>query len=208
MGKRVGIAGYGSIGRQVARVFTAMGAEVIAYTATPRTTAEERRDKGYIVPGTGDPDGLWPTAWFSGTSKSALYTFLRAKLDCLIICLPLTDSTRGLLGRVEFEVLKEGSGGEGCFLVNISRGGIVRQEELVECLNDGTLQGAALDVTTPEPLPEGDALWDAKNVIISPHVSALGREYMGRAYDVLMVNLGRLEKGEALVNEVRRKRGY
>lgn len=208
VGKRVGIAGYGSIGRQVARVFTAMGSEVVAYTASPRTTKEERMDKGYIVPGTGDPEGKWPVAWFSGTSKEALYTFLRAKLDCLIICLPLTDATRGLLGQEEFQVLKAGNGGKGCFLVNISRGGIIRQGDLVQCLNDGTLEGAALDVTTPEPLPEDDELWDAKNVIISPHVSALGKEYMGRAYDVLMLNLGRLEKGDPLVNEVRRKRGY
>ena len=185
-----------------------MGAEVVAYTASARTTGEARKDKGFIVPGTGDPEGRWPKAWFSGMGREALYTFLRARLDCLIICLPLTDATRGLLGREEFEVLKEGNDGKGCFLVNISRGGIVRQGELVECLNDGTLEGAALDVTTPEPLPEGDALWDAKNVIVSPHVSALGKEYMGRAYDVLMLNLDRFEKGEALVNEVRRKRGY
>ena len=204
----MGIAGYGSIGRQVARVFVAMGSEVVAYTAGARATAEARRDQGYIVPGTGDAEGVYPSAWFSGTSMEALYTFLRAELDCLIICLPLTDATRHLLGREEFEVLKEGNGGKGCFLVNISRGGIVRQGELVECLNDGTLAGAALDVTEPEPLPEGDELWDAKNVIISPHVSGLGREYMGRAYDVLMVNLGRLENGKPLVNEVKRKRGY
>ena len=185
-----------------------MGSEVVAYTASPRTTGESRRDDGFIVPGTGDREGEYPVAWFSGTDKESLGTFLSAGLDCLVVSLPLTDMTRGLLGRREFELLKSGNEGKGCFLVNISRGPILRQGELVECLNDGTLSGAALDVTDPEPLPEGDALWDAKNVLISPHVSGLGKEYMGRAYDVLMVNLGRLEKGEALVNEVRRKRGY
>jgi phosphoglycerate dehydrogenase-like enzyme len=192
----------------VARVFTAMGSEVIAYTASPRKTREERRDKGFIVPGTGDPEGEFPVAWFSGTTRSALETFLRAKLDLLIISLPLTPSTSHLFGRTEFEILKSANENKGCFIVNISRGSIIRQSELVECLNDGTLAGAAVDVTDPEPLPEGDALWTAKNVFVSPHVSALGREYFPRAYDVLSLNLERLENGEGLVNEVRRKRGY
>ena len=208
VGKRVAIAGYGSIGRQVARVFVAMGSEVLAYTASARSTAEARRDRAYVIPGTGDPEGIWPKVWYSGTSKESLHTFLGQGVDLLVNCLPLTDATRGLLGREEFEVIKGGNGGKAGYFVNISRGAIVRQDELVGCLNDGTLRGAAVDVTDPEPLPEGDELWDAKNVIISPHVSGIGQEYMGRAYDVLMVNLERLEKGEPLINEVKRKRGY
>jgi phosphoglycerate dehydrogenase-like enzyme len=188
-----------------------MGSQLVAYTAGPRPTKESRRDDGYIVPGTGDPEGQWPMAWYSGTDRASLETFLRAGLDALIVCLPLTDATRKLLGREEFEILKSANEGKGCFLVNISRGGIIRQEELVNCLNDGTLSGAAVDVTDPEPLPEDSGLWDAKNCVVSPHVSALGVEYMGRAYDVLMVNLGVLEgKGEreGFVNEVKRKKGY
>jgi phosphoglycerate dehydrogenase-like enzyme len=205
--KRVGIAGYGSIGRQVARVFNALGAKVVAYTAGPRSTQESRRDKGYIVPRTGDPEGSIPEAWFSGTSSTELNTFVSAELDCLICCLPLTPSTRGLFGRKEFELMKKANG-KPSFFVNISRGAIVRQDELTECLNDGTLAGAALDVADPEPLPEGNKLWDAKNLLLSPHVSALGKEYMGRAMDILVLNIKRLEKGGELVNEVKRKRGY
>jgi phosphoglycerate dehydrogenase-like enzyme len=185
-----------------------MGSQVIAYTASPRKTLEDRKDKGFMVPGTGDPEGEFPIAWFSGTTRADLETFLRTKLDCLIISLPLTDSTRHLFGRAEFEILKKANDDKGCFIVNISRGSIIRQPELVESLNDGTLAGAAVDVTDPEPLPEGDPLWTAKNVFVSPHVSGLGREYFPRAYDVLAVNLGRLERGEGLINEVRRKRGY
>ena len=207
VGKRIGIAGYGSIGRQIARVFVAMGSEVVAYTASPRSTPESRRDKGYIVPGTGDAEGQYPTAWFSGTSKESLSTFLRSGLDALVISLPLTPSTEHLFGKAEFEVIKSAHP-KGTFLINISRGKIVNQPDLIAALNDDTLKGAALDVTTPEPLPKDDPLWDAKNCIVTPHISALGTEYMTRAYDVLMTNLERLGKGEGLVNEVNRRRGY
>ena len=116
-----------------------------------------------------------------------------------------------LFGTKEFEILTQGStDGEGAYLVNISRGKIIKQDELVDALNGGVLKGAVLDVTDPEPLPEDDRLWDARNVVVSPHVSGVGKEYMERAYDVLMVNLGRWGGGEdgGLVNEVRRGRGY
>jgi len=75
VGKRVGVLGYGSIGRQVAHVAKAMGMDVIAYTASPRTTPESKHDNGYIVPGTGDPDGGIPSAWYSGTSKEDVHEF-------------------------------------------------------------------------------------------------------------------------------------
>jgi phosphoglycerate dehydrogenase-like enzyme len=207
VGKRVGIAGYGSIGRQIARVFVAMGSEVVAYTASPRPTAESRRDHGYVIPGTGDAEGRWPTAWYSGTSTEALHTFLRQTLDALVIALPLTPATTKLFGTPEFEIL-HAANPSACFLVNISRGKIVDQPALVDALNGGLLRGAALDVTEPEPLPKDDPLWEAKNVVITPHMSALGAEYVGRSYDVLTVNLERLAKGEKLVNEVQRRRGY
>ncbi|RMZ87621.1 hypothetical protein DV736_g5152, partial [Chaetothyriales sp. CBS 134916] len=200
VGKRVGIAGYGSIGRQVARVFVAVGAQVVAYTASPRPTPDSRRDKGYIVPGTGDPDGSFPSEWYSGTSKDSLHTFLRAGLDALVISLPLTPATTNLVGKEEFDILRAANPA-GTLLVNISRGKIVNQPDLVAALNNGVLSGAALDVTEPEPLPKDDPLWDAKNVVITPHISGSGREYFGRAYDVLIANLGRLARGQELVNE-------
>ena len=123
----------------------------------------------------------------------------------------MTASTTHLFGREEFEILKEGSTDkEGAYIVNISRGKIIKQDELVDALNEGVVKGAVLDVTDPEPLPEGDRLWDARNVLVSPHVSGLGKEYMSRAYDVLTLNLGRLggEVEGGLVNEVRRGKGY
>jgi len=179
-----------------------LGAEVVAYTAGPRNTAEERRDHGYIVPRTGDPDGTFPVAWFSGTTKESLHTFLRAGLDSLVISLPLTPATTHLFSTAEFEILR------GAFIVNISRGKIIDQPALVAALNQGILRGAALDVADPEPLPADDPLWTAKNAIITPHISGLGREYADRAYDVFITNWARKERGKKMVNLVDRKKGY
>lgn len=77
----------------VARVAKAMGMDVIAYTASPRKTPESKRDDGYIVPGTGDPDGTLPSAWYSGTGKEDLHNFLKQEIDLLVIGVPLTYVT-------------------------------------------------------------------------------------------------------------------
>ncbi|KAJ4538815.1 hypothetical protein HRR77_006741 [Exophiala dermatitidis] len=206
VGKTVGIAGYGSIGRQVARVFSSLGAHIHAYTASPRTTLESRADTGYFVPGTGDPDGKFPRAWYSGTSKTALHTFLASGLDALVIALPLTRATRHLFGEEEFKLL--GGGTKKALLINIARGALIDQPALVKALNNDILAGAALDVADPEPLPPDDPLWDARNVIITPHSSALGVEYTSRSYDLFTTNWERYERGERLFNLVDRKKGY
>ncbi len=242
----------------VARVCSALGMTILAYTAHPKPTPESRRDHGYIVPGTGDPEGTIPQEWFSGLDKASLHRFLSQKLDYLVISVPLTPDTTGFLGKEELEVLGHG------FVSNVSRGKVVVQEELIEALkkgleedekeeveevvvaderedkngivvneqeskgskNDGRerdqkgwweddskrkkkgLRGAALDVTDPEPLPEDSPLWTLPNVFVSPHVSGAGVDYVERAVGVLDLNLGRLERGERLVNVVDRKRGY
>jgi lactate dehydrogenase-like 2-hydroxyacid dehydrogenase len=74
----------------VARVAKAMGMDVIAYTASPRKTPESRKDEGYIVPGTGDPDGSFPSAWYSGTRKDDVHEFLKQEIDLLVVAVPLT----------------------------------------------------------------------------------------------------------------------
>ncbi|EEH46925.1 uncharacterized protein PADG_03023 [Paracoccidioides brasiliensis Pb18] len=210
VGKRVGILGYGSIGRQVARVSVAMGMEVLAYTFSPRNTLESRRDTGYIVPTTGDPDGTLPVSWHCGSGKTALHSFLSQNMDYLLISVPLTLSTEKLIGAEEMALLSRSctSTTRRPFLTNISRGKVIDQNALMESLKSGELSGAAVDVTDPEPLPSDHPLWDVPNLHISPHVSSLGIEYMGRALDVLKVNLGRLERGENLVNLYQRHMGY
>ncbi|KAH6638083.1 hypothetical protein C7974DRAFT_154000 [Boeremia exigua] len=207
VGKRVGILGYGSIGRQVARVATAMGMDVIAYTASPRDTPESKRDDGYIVPGTGDPEGTLPSAWFSGTGKEALHRFLEQEIDLLVVGVPLTKYTTHLLSTAEFEVLHK-SNPRGTFVANIARGAIIDQKALIHALETKQIGGAALDVADPEPLPKDDPLWSAPNVLITPHVSGSSDAYVDRAFQLLATNIRRQRSGGKLVNEVNRNRGY
>ncbi|OJJ31230.1 hypothetical protein ASPWEDRAFT_688857 [Aspergillus wentii DTO 134E9] len=210
VGKRVGILGYGSIGRQIARVSAALGMTVYAYTASPRTTPESRRDNGYIVPGTGDADGSIPVSWHHGTDKASIHSFLSLGLDHLVIAIPLTPQTTKLIGAEEFALLSAKSTNPYTkpYVTNIARGKVIDQDALIASLKSGELSGAAVDVTDPEPLPEDHPLWDAPNVHISPHVSSLGREYFPRSVDILRLNVDRLRKGEEMVNEYKREKGY
>lgn len=207
VGKRVGVLGYGSIGRQVARVAKAMGMDVIAYTASPRRTPESKRDEGFIVPGTGDPDGSLPSAWYSGTAKEDLHNFLKQEIDLLVIGVPLTKYTTHLLSTAEFALL-HASNPRGTYIANIARGAIIDQAALITALETNQIRGAALDVTDPEPLPKDDPLWDAPNVLITPHVSGSSDAYAERAFQVLATNIRREREGGKLVNEVDRDRGY
>lgn len=213
----------------VGRIASSLGAKVYAYTASAKSTPESRKDKGYIVPGTGDPDGTIPVAWHHGTTKAELRQFLKdTKPDHVVISLPLTAATLHLFDKEEFEVWSDAlsppssssktpsSSLEGGvdfpprkgFLTNISRGKIVNTDALVTALNNQQIRGAALDVTDPEPLPADHPLWNADNVQISPHISWSGEEYFLRALDVLQLNLERLENGQELVNQFQRRRGY
>lgn len=188
------------------------------------------------MPGTGDPDGTLPDTWYSGSDKTGLHRFLDSDLDLLVICVPLTPSTRGMFGQDELEVLYKNAlrraqespypkleyspdserdlsrpplpRGYGTILSNISRGSIVDHASLVTYLTRHHLLGAALDVTDPEPLPPNNPLWELENVIVTPHISALGREYLSRGFGVLIENLERKKKGQGLLNEVNRRKGY
>lgn len=196
--------------RKVGRVASALGMQVHAYTASPRPTPASRKDNGYIVPGTGDRDGTIPVSWHHGTDKASIHNFLSLGLDHLVIALPLTPQTTRMLGAEEFEILSNGvsAGRPRPYLTNISRGKVLDQDALIKALKEGVLGGAALDVADPEPLPEDSPLWDTPNVQISPHVSSAGREYIPRSLDIMRENVGRLERGEELLNEFKRGRGY
>ncbi|KAI3343285.1 hypothetical protein F4824DRAFT_485064 [Ustulina deusta] len=203
--QRVGILGYGSIGRQLARVATAMGMEVYAYTNRPRPTPESRRDHSWHPPGLGDPEGTLPTRWFSGTTPEQLGEFLSSGLDLLVVAVPLTPETRGMLGAAQFKLLA----GKQTYVSNIGRGATIVTDDLITALDEGWIRGAALDVTDPEPLPRGHPLWGKKNVIITPHVSGNSNSYFQRLLAILDINLERLSEGKAeFLNQVSRKRGY
>jgi phosphoglycerate dehydrogenase-like enzyme len=191
----------------VARVCQAMGMDVIAFTARPRLTAESRIDCGFIVHGTGDPNGTIPSAWYSGLDKKSLHNFLEQDVDLLVISLPLTNDTAQLLGEEEFTILGRK---RNAFVSNVSRGGIIDHNALVAAVKkspkDGGLRGAALDVTDPEPLPKESELWELPNVFITPHVSGRSLAYNQRVFQILDTNLTRLERNDRLINVIERDR--
>ena len=181
--------------------------DIVAFTASPRKTPESKKDRGFIVPGTGDADGEIPSAWYSGLDKKSLHNFLSQDIDILLVSVPLTDDTRHMLSTEEFKVLSQ-SGKKPAIVTNIARGSIIDQPALIEALKDGTLAGANLDVTDPEPLPEDSELWGMENVIVTPHISGVGQAYNDRALQLFGQQLERRSKGEKLINVVQRDRGY
>lgn len=199
-----GILGYGSIGRQTARVAKALGFSINAYTLHPRPTPDSRRDDSYTPTGLGDVEGIYPSKWYSGSSTEELHEFLGSGLDLLVIALPLTDKSKGLISKAEFEVL----GKHKTFVSNIARGPIVDTDALIDALEGDVIRGAAVDVTDPEPLPEGHPLWTTKNIIVTPHISGASTAYNTRVLEILKLNLARLSVGEKLTNKVNLKEGY
>lgn len=179
---------------------------VLVYTAQPRLTPESKRDTGFIIPGTGDPDGLIPEAWYSGRDKASLHDFLAQGLDHLVVSLPLNAGTTKLIGKAELDIFSAHCNSTTWkpFLTNISRGKVIDQDALLSALQSGALGGAALDVTDPEPLPVGHPLWEQPNVHIGSHMSAFGKRYWERSLEILRLNLTRIHEGKELINEYHR----
>jgi phosphoglycerate dehydrogenase-like enzyme len=194
-GSTVGIVGYGSIGREIARLVSTLGAKVLAV----KRDVMHPEDVGYSVPGLGDPAGdlfhrLYP------------YQAVRSMIqDCdfVVVSAPLTDETRGLLGANELAAMKPTA-----YLVGMARGGVIDQPALITALQEKRIAGAALDVFSEEPLPNNSPLWKMPNVLISPHVGGMSMHYNQRAVDLFTENLKRYMSGAPLLNRFEPKRGY
>ena len=193
-GKTLGIVGYGSIGRQIARVGRAFGMRVLAMQRS-----QDHRDRGFILAGTGDPDGSLPERY---VRPEQLHELL-ADSDVVVVAAPLTPETRGLLDEAALRSMRPTA-----TLVNVARGPIVDEAALVRALREGWIGAAILDVFAAEPLPPGHALWKAPNVLISPHVSAFAPGYDARVAELFAENLGRYLAGEPLLNPVDPGAGY
>ena len=191
----VGIVGYGSIGREVARLAVAFGMRVLAFKRAPDSTA----DTGYTVPGTGDPAGDLPERIYAFEDLPAML----GECDYVVLAAPLTPATRNLINAETLRAMKPGA-----FLVNVGRGGSVDEPALVEALQSGTIGGAGLDVFAKEPLPAGSPLWGMPNVIISPHVSGSTSRYDERVMALFAENLKRYVAGEELLNVIDVEQGY
>lgn len=180
-GKTVLIVGLGDIGMEAARLAHCFGARILAIT-------RGKKKKPAFVNQLG--------------TASHLDTLL-PQSDIVVICLPHTKDTHYLFDKKKFALMKSTA-----IVMNIGRGGIIHEKELIHALKQKQIGGAALDVTEQEPLPADSPLWNMENVIITPHHSGLSEKYMDRAVDLFCENLKLFLKGKKLRTEVDKGRGY
>ncbi len=180
-GKTLLVVGLGGIGTEVARLAHAAGMTVLATRNSSRSGPEFVAEVGLAE----DLDEMLGRA------------------DVVVNCLPLTDATRGLFDRAAFRRMRSGA-----LFVNVGRGGTVVTDDLIAALEAGELGGAGLDVTDPEPLPDGHRLWSTPGVIITPHSAAVSDAGRERLWLLFRENLRRFTAGEPLLSVVDLERGY
>lgn len=192
----VGIVGYGSIGRELARLCKTMGMTVLASKRDLGNTAEVN---AYSLPGVGDPTGEVPDRIYPATTVASM----AKDSDYLVVTVPITDSSEHLINDEVFDAMKATA-----VLISISRGAVVDEKALITALSSGNVAGAALDVFEEEPLPSTSPLWNLDNVIITPHISGFTRDYHDKAALVFKENLRRYIENRPLLNQLDRDRGY
>jgi len=177
----VGLVGSGSIGTEIARLCTALGMRVIA------TRRHPERDAPHVAE-------VFPA--------DALDTLL-VQGDIVILAVPLTVETRGMMGAAQFQQMRADA-----WLINIARGAVVDEPALIDALQTGDIAGAALDVFVKEPLPPESPLWEMENVIITPHNSWSTPHVKEREAALFLKNLRRYLRGKPLLNVVDKELGY
>ncbi len=190
-GAAVGILGYGGIGREVATRARALGAKV---TAVRRRGAE-----GPVGGGAGEEEAAARVVVGEGGVEGVV-----SGSDYLVLCLPETPATRGILTRERLLGMKQGA-----VLINVARGRLVDEEALLEALAPaGPLRGAGLDVFHREPLPAGHPFYAHPRVLMTPHISATTRRFWDRQTALIVENIGRFARGQPLRNLVDKRAGY
>jgi phosphoglycerate dehydrogenase-like enzyme len=190
-GLTVGIWGYGGIGRETARLAKQMGLRVHVMSRSGVGSC----NNVYSVPGTGDPAGVLADKVYCAGEELA---FLEG-LDFLVVALPLTKVTEGLIGERELQALQSHA-----FVLNPARGPIIKEEALLRALREKWIAGAALDAHYHYPMPPDHPLWQFPNVIFSPHISgsSLSPNFTVRLWDIFSNNLDRFASGQPLLNEL------
>ena len=179
-GRTLLILGLGHTGQATAERAKAMGLKVIGVRARPASTPHVDEVHGIEALA-----GLWGRA------------------DFILCCVPLLDSTRGLVNAAAFRAMRPGA-----VLIDVSRGGVVDEAALFDALVSRRVRGAALDVFATEPLPAEHPLWDMDNVIITPHCSSVYDGWERKSAEMFSANLARYRRGEPLDNVVDPVRGY
>lgn len=184
-GKRVLILGAGDVGTGIAKRLKAFGTQVVGMRRTERN---------------------FPDCFDAMVTMESLEEEL-ALADVVVGCLPGTAETKGLLDERRLRMMKKNA-----FLINVGRGTMIDTEALVRVLRDGHLGGVALDVVSPEPLPEDHPLWSMDKVILTPHIAGLSFGYSedteNRVVHICCQNLERYLNGQELMNQVDFQTGY
>jgi len=178
-GSTVGIVGFGGNGRRLAEVLRGFRTRILATDMFPV-------DKPQYV------DSLWPAERLEE---------MLPLVDVLVLSLPLNETTRGMFNASRLAKMKPGS-----LLVNVARGPLVVEDDLVAALESGPLAGAAMDVTGEEPLPRSSRLWGFSNVIITPHVGGQAAWRIDTMTALFCHNLRRWQSGRPLINYLSDKR--
>jgi phosphoglycerate dehydrogenase-like enzyme len=194
-GRTLGVIGYGSIGRETARIGAALGMMVLALKRNPA----DRLDTGWNPPDVGDREGRIPVKWFGPAECAALMS----ESDYVTVTLPATPHTRGFVGIKEIAAMRPNA-----YIVNIGRGSVIDQNALIAALRERRIAGAGLDVFEREPLEAESPLWDMENVLLTPHMSGARRDYNTDACKLFADNLRRFRAGQPLFNLIDRALGY
>jgi phosphoglycerate dehydrogenase-like enzyme len=177
----MGIVGFGGTGREVARRALGFGMRVLAV------------DIEDVAPEPG-VEAIW---------KPDRMGDLLGASDAVVICLPLTKATHHLFSRDLFRKMKKTG-----YLINVTRGAIVYGDDLLKALDEETIAGAGLDVTDPEPLPDGHRLWNHPRAIVTPHTAGGSPRRAGRVIETFCENLRRLGGGQPLIALIDKRKGY
>ncbi len=180
--KTIGLIGAGAIGKETARIAKAFGMKVIG------------------VRHSGKPEEYFDEMFTSGQLNDVL-----PQCDYVVVTLPLTQETRQLFGAKQFTLMKDSA-----FFINIGRGEIVKERDLIDALQNGVIAGAGLDVFEKEPLSEDSPLWELDNVIVTPHTAGSTEYYTRRVIeDIFIPNLKEyITRGIPGINLVDYKKGY
>jgi phosphoglycerate dehydrogenase-like enzyme len=178
----VGIIGYGGIGREVGRQAKGLGMRVWAVKRHPEGGRLEHADRLF---GPGDLDEVL------------------AASDYVVITVPHTSETSGLIGAAELSRMKRNA-----VLINVARGDILDEGALIEALRAGAIRGAGLDVYGVEPLPVTSGLWDLDNVCLTPHIGGVSPRFWERETALIIENIRRYLAAEPMLNVVDKQAGY
>lgn len=183
-GKTLGIVGYGSIGRAVAARARALEMNVLALRRSAANPSQQ------------DPmiDRLY---------GSAQLLEMLSRCDYIVVTVPLTEQTRGLIGDAEFAVMRKNA-----VLINLGRGPAIDERAMIKALSGNRIRGAALDVFDQEPLPKGHPFYSLENVLLSPHCGDHTPDWLDNAMRFFLVQLGRFQRRETLLNIVDKTLGY